>query len=199
MDGEKPSVLNRRVVVFTIGTGMFFGACTMAAGAFWWWKSNQNISVEVIEAGVNEAGKMVLVDVGGAVEKPGVYELKSGDRIKDALLLAGGLSANADREYVEKIINLAQTVSDGDKLYIPIANAIENDKAQVSNVKESKSGYININSAGVEELNKLIGVGDTRAAAVVAGRPYQKKEDLVSRKIIPASVYEKIKDKISVY
>jgi DNA uptake protein ComE-like DNA-binding protein len=55
---------------------------------------------------------------------------------------------------------------------------------------------VDINSASPEALDKLPGVGPVRAKAIIAGRPYNGKDDLVQRKIIPANVYNQIKDKI---
>jgi len=59
-----------------------------------------------------------------------------------------------------------------------------------------QSGLVDINSASPEALDKLPGVGPVRAKAIIAGRPYNGKDDLVQRKIIPANVYNQIKDKI---
>ena len=69
-------------------------------------------------------GEQVMVDVAGAVEKPGLYKLTSGSRIGDALVMAGGLSAAADREWVAKSINLAEVLKDGGKVYIPVKQEI---------------------------------------------------------------------------
>jgi competence protein ComEA len=63
--------------------------------------------------------------------------------------------------------------------------------------KSEKAGeLVDINSASAEELDKLPGVGPVRAKAIIAGRPYNGKDDLTNRKIIPANVYNEIKDKI---
>jgi competence protein ComEA len=63
--------------------------------------------------------------------------------------------------------------------------------------KSEKAGeLVDINSASVEELDKLPGVGPVRAQAIIVGRPYKGKDDLTNRKIIPANVYNGIKDKI---
>jgi competence protein ComEA len=59
-----------------------------------------------------------------------------------------------------------------------------------------QGGLVDINSASPEALDKLPGVGPARAKAIIAGRPYNGKDDLVQRKIIPSSVYNQIKDKI---
>lgn len=57
-------------------------------------------------------------------------------------------------------------------------------------------GLVDINSASAEELDKLPGIGTPRAKAIIAGRPYSGKDDLVRRKIIPPNVYNQIKEKI---
>ena len=59
-----------------------------------------------------------------------------------------------------------------------------------------QGGLVDINSASAEELDKLPGVGPARAKAIIANRPYNGKDDLTQRKIIPANVYSQIKDKI---
>ncbi len=61
---------------------------------------------------------------------------------------------------------------------------------------KEKAGLLDINSASESELKAIPGVGDTYAKKIIAGRPYAKKDQLKSKKIIPDSLYEKIKDKI---
>ncbi len=63
-------------------------------------------------------------------------------------------------------------------------------------VAQAKTGLIDINQAKAEELMKLKGIGEARAEAIVKGRPYARKDELVQKKIIPESVYNDIKDKI---
>jgi competence protein ComEA len=63
--------------------------------------------------------------------------------------------------------------------------------------KSAQAGQlVDINSASAEELDKLPGVGPARVKAIIANRPYSGKDDLTQRKIIPANVYNRIKDKI---
>ncbi len=143
----------------------------------------------------SESGRLIWIDVAGAVVKPGVYQLPQDARIKDALVVAGGLTSEADRTFVEKIINLAAKMKDGDKVYVP---------TKVSEVLGSQSNSsinqrVNINTATSEELDSLWGVGAARAADIAANRPYQTVEDLITKKVITKSVFEKIKDKITVY
>ena len=61
---------------------------------------------------------------------------------------------------------------------------------------QAKTELIDINSAKAEELMTLKGIGEARAKAIIKGRPYARKDDLVRKKIVPQSIYDEIKDKI---
>ena len=67
----------------------------------------------------------IYVDLAGAVEKAEVYEVSSGARLKDILIMAGGLSQDADREYFTRNFNLARVVSDQEKIYVPSIEEIQ--------------------------------------------------------------------------
>ena len=68
--------------------------------------------------------------------------------------------------------------------------------AQAPAGSREQNGLVDINSASAEELDKLAGVGPARAKAIISHRPYNGKDDLAQRKIIPQNVYDQIKDKI---
>lgn len=68
--------------------------------------------------------------------------------------------------------------------------------AATTTTPAAKTALIDINSATAAELDALPGIGEARSKAIIAGRPYKGKDDLVNKKIIPAGVYEKIKDQI---
>lgn len=143
-------------------------------------------------------GGQVTVDVAGAVEWPGVYKLPSGSRIGDALVMAGGLAGNADREWVAKTINLAEVVKDGGKIYVPAKQ--EQGRTENKNIEYGEAqGRVNINTASVGELDRLEGIGEVRARAIIDNRPYGSTLELVSKAKIPESVYDDIKDQVSVY
>ena len=57
---------------------------------------------------------------------------------------------------------------------------------------------VNVNSASVEELDELDGIGKTRAVAIIGGRPYSRPEELVSKHVLSKNVYDVIKDKITI-
>lgn len=153
------------------------------------------------ETSDKEDGGEIVVDVAGAVEKPGIYKLSSNSRIGDAVVKAGGLAANADREWVASTLNLAEKVEDGVKIYIPNKGMVQADPVSQTNQRSVniKNQKLNINTASVTELDKLEGIGEARANSIVSNRPYAKTEELVTIAKLPQSVYDKIKDSISVY
>lgn len=144
-----------------------------------------------------QADKMLSVDVSGAVQKPGVYQLKEGSRIEDVISLAGGFNASANKEYISKYLNLAQKISDGSKVYVPAEGetAISGNGGSVAGVQSK----VNINQASESELEALPGVGSATAAKIISGRPYQSTDELLSKKVVGKSVFDKIKDSVSVY
>ena len=143
----------------------------------------------------------IFVEVSGQVEKPGVYKLEKGARVEDALILAGGLSAGADRVWVEKSLNRAAKLIDGQKIYIPDKNSnFQNSKTPGVSVQgTSVSGLININTADLKTLDLLPGIGQVYGQSIIEHRPYSNIEELTSRGVLKTGVYEKIKDKITVY
>lgn len=69
-------------------------------------------------------------------------------------------------------------------------------KAEPAPVKAAAEELLDINSASEDQLKKIPGIGDEYSKKIIAGRPYVKKDQLKSRKILPAALYDKIKDKI---
>lgn len=138
---------------------------------------------------------VIRVEVAGAVVRPGVYELANNSRVDEALIEAGGTTGEADAEWVEKNVNRAAKLVDGQKIYIPRRNE--------ANVQVSGGGLqnfrININSASITELDTLPGIGPATANKMVGGRPYSRIEELVERKMVSQKVFEAISDKIAVW
>lgn len=140
------------------------------------------------------------VDVSGAVTNPGVYALSSEARVEDALKAAGGVTISADPVYLSKSLNLAQKVTDGMKIYVPVANEA-GPSAMVAGAQASVAvgGPININVASASELDQLSGVGLVTAQKIIDARPYSSIDELVIKKVVTRSVYDKIKDRIVLY
>lgn len=167
--------------------------------------------VEILSADESkEEGGEIVVDVEGAVENPGIYKLETEARVNDGLVAAGGMSANADREWISKNVNLAQILTDGVKIYIPYkgeydvgqSDAVVVSVGSTSNQGEvigvSVEGKININTASVSELDSLWGIGAARSAAIIENRPFSSTNELLDKKIIPSNVFERIKDEITI-
>ena len=138
---------------------------------------------------------LIRVYVCGAVANPGVVEIPRGSRVEDALNAAGGFGADAGREAV----NLADWVSDGQKLYFPR----EGEEAQESEAgSEAGSGLVNINTADVAALCTLPGIGESRARDIISYREanggFESCEDIMKVSGIKTGAYEKIRDKITV-
>lgn len=185
------------------GVLLLFGGFSFLSGIF------EQPKVEVLESGGIEGvggiegstGK-ITVEVSGAVVKPGVYELLASDRVERLLIASGGLSAEADREWVEKYINRAAKLLDGQKIYIPKTGEITVYSPQ-STVKGANvvvsglSSAVNINSASQTELEKLKGIGPARASSIIENRPYVSIDELVSKKVISKKLLEEIKEQIT--
>lgn len=160
----------------------------------------------VFESGENASSSAKLqsqeitVDVEGAVVKPGVYSLKEDARIQDALIASGGLSAQADRNWVAAKVNLAQKIKDGAKIYIPLIGQDQNKINSLTGtggMQGSSENSIDINSASQQELDSLPGVGAVTSQKIINGRPYEVIDDLLNKKIVGSKVFEQIKDKIA--
>ena len=139
--------------------------------------------------------QMVYVYVCGAVQEPGVVEVPEGSRVEEALRLAGGMTEKADPFYV----NLAETVTDGQKLYFPTTEEAEGLEAAL---KAAEDGLVNINTASAEELCTLPGIGASRAADIVRYREqngaFPTKEDIMKVSGIKQNAYDRLCDKITV-
>lgn len=140
----------------------------------------------------------ILIDVEGAVQKPGVYHLDQSARFQDGLVAAGGLSEDADRTWIAKNINLATKLIDGSKIYLPKAGEIP-----INTLTSNSSGVVtnqlvNINSASESELDMLPGVGPVTARKIISNRPYGSLEELLSKKVVSARIFGQIKEKVSV-
>ena len=140
---------------------------------------------------------VIFVDIKGAVKNPGVYQMKSGDRVKDALDAAGGLTGEADSQKV----NLAQRVEDQMVIVVPkVGEEATEIPAGAMSKEASKEGKVNINTATVEELKTLKGVGEKKAEAIIEYRKkngsFKTKEDLMKVRGIGKKLFESFQERI---
>jgi competence protein ComEA len=139
----------------------------------------------------------IMVDIEGAVKKPGLVELEVGVRLDGAIKAVGGLTKKADKDWIARNLNLASKLTDGQKIYIPkIGEA--NVSAASSQVASEITGKININTATESELDTLPGIGPVRAGDIIAGRPYKSIDELLSKGAVGEKTFEKIKDQVTV-
>ncbi|MDQ3249410.1 MAG: ComEA family DNA-binding protein [Chloroflexota bacterium] len=133
----------------------------------------------------------ITVFISGAVQQPGLYALPADARVGDALTLAGGLIATANAA----LINQAEKLWDGAQVHVPDSAApaeqmvaaqppvgVSGDPAPVSlaggAMTGGAAGSVNINTATVAELETLPGIGPSKAAAIIANRPYATVDEL---------------------
>ncbi len=156
----------------------------------------------------------VTVDVAGAVASPGVYELVAGARVEDAIAAAGGFSQDADIPWIEKNLNRAMKINDGVKLFIPKKGEVETsykegcaaftgDVAQscitfgAGGSSSQNSTTISINMASQSELELLPGVGPVTAQKILTNRPYANLNELVTKKAMSQSLFDKVKNQLA--
>ena len=186
--------MKRRIKGFLLLIGSFivFSGCK-EEGDGWYFPAQATETVVNNEDLPGEPIDKIVVYICGAVKEPGVVSLDKDSRVVDAIAMAGGFTQEADETY----INLAGKLQDGEKVYVPTLTEVSQWKAQ-----EQKEPLININTAGLEELCKLPGIGESKAADIIAYREkqglFQKKEDLMKVPGIKQNLYEKIEDKIIV-
>ena len=140
---------------------------------------------------------VIFVDIKGAVKNPGVYQMKVGDRVKDALEAAGGLTEEADSQKV----NLAKRLEDQMVIVVPkVGEEAEEIPAGETRKEATKEGKVNINTATVEELKTLKGVGEKKAEAIIEYRKkngsFQTKEDLMKVRGIGKKLFDSFQERI---
>ena len=139
----------------------------------------------------------IFVDVKGAVKNPGVFETTKDKRIKDLIDVAGGLLDDADTS----TLNLSQKVKDQMVIYV-LKHGEKPKQISDGGSSSSNTDVININTANLEQLMKISGVGKTKAEAIIEHREkngdFKKKEDITKVHGIGKATFEKIKDKIEV-
>jgi competence protein ComEA len=166
----------------------------------------------------------VTVDLSGAVNNPGVYTLSNSSRISDLLRVGEGFSGEAAVSWIARNLNLSRPLADAEKIYIPFEWDIVDGSVlepaplvrQASAVSEPSGGedsegnvetdgatvstndaLINVNTATLDELDGLEGIGPKYAQKIVDGRSYDNYAALIESSGVPESVFVKIKDEIS--
>lgn len=149
----------------------------------------------------------IFVDIKGAVRKEGVYELTSGSRVTDVVKLAGGFTDDADK----KSVNLAEKVADEAVIYVarvgeevtPASTPSQaKDTAASGALQDADSAQINLNTATLEELQTISGIGAKRAQDIIDYRDnnggFSSVDDLKNVSGIGEKTLEKLKAEVTV-
>lgn len=145
---------------------------------------------------------VIYVDVKGEVHHPGVYQMKAENRVKDLIEAAGGFTPLAD----DQKLNLAQLLGDQMVIVVPKKGEEVNSElaqAPTSQKKEvGKEVKVNINTATVEELKTLKGIGEKKAEAIIEYRKkngsFKNKEELMKVRGIGKKLYESFQERVIV-
>ena len=164
-------------------------------------EADEKVSEESEETKETEQ-EPIWVYVCGQVVCPGVYELKNGDRVYQAIDAAGGFTEAASREFW----NQAEILSDGQKIYVPTKEETEQfgsaTEKGTMDAGKSEDGRVNLNTASKQELTSLSGIGESRAEAIIRYREenggFQSIEEIKKIEGIKEGIFEKIKNDITV-
>jgi competence protein ComEA len=144
----------------------------------------------------------LIVDVQGAVARPGLVRLPAGSRVADAIATAGGYTKETDLLAAAGQINLAATLSDGAQIFVPIRGVAGGPGTDGSGSGSGSDGpgLVNLNTATPEELEALPGIGPVTVQKIVAARqerPFATLEELVERDVMHSGQLEDIRDLVT--
>jgi len=154
--------------------------------------TNSQINANTVEI----KQQQITIHIDGQVNKPGLYNLPADSRINDAVKMADGLTEKANSQ----LVNLASLLQDGQKIYIP---AIDESIPEDSSINRSSVvlKLININSADLDGLVSLPGIGTTKAQAIIDYRnehgPFIDKKDIILVPGIGETILDSIFDLIT--
>jgi competence protein ComEA len=153
--------------------------------------------------------RALVVDVEGAVVRPGLVRVPAGARVGDAIDLAGGFAPTTDLAAAARMLNLAQEVTDGLKIVVPaIGDGLGSgdgrsgaDTPDGSDQAHVEAGLVDLNLATDAELDTLPGVGPATIAKIVAAReesPFRSVDELRGRGIVGEATFGKLRDLVTV-
>ena len=196
-----------------IKVGVLFVCLIIGMGLFW--MSRQGEEVEEAATSLAETtilpqevedkttvSTVIYVDVKGEIHHPGVYQMKAESRVKDLIEAAGGFTPLAD----DQKLNLAQLLEDQMVIVVPKkGEEVNSELAQASTSQKKevgKEGKVNINTATVEELKTLKGIGGKKAEAIIEYRKqngsFKNKEELMKVRGIGKKLYESFEERVIV-
>lgn len=146
------------------------------------------------------ASHEMVVDVQGAVARPGLVRLAPGSRVADAIAAAGGYTPQTDVLAAASSINLAAPLSDGAQVFVPMLGLAGGPGPAASGGGAAGSGLVNLNTASPEALEALPGIGPVTVQKIVAARqerPFATLEELVERDVMNRGQLDDIRDLVT--
>ncbi len=202
MDDISPKqwiILTILVAIIAFGTGRIYGFKSgVKQNNFSSIKANsQNFEIRNASSAKDKNDSLLTVYVTGEVKNPDVYKLPQDSIVKDAIQKAGGPNEDADLV----AINLARKITDGEEIIVPKKGSSGTEQ-QGGTSKGTNSGKININTADINTLQKLPGIGEVKANAIIQYRKtngaFKTIHDITRVSGIGEKTFEKIKDLITV-
>jgi competence protein ComEA len=160
--------------------------------------------IETVEPTASaDTGGEIVVNVVGAVLRPGVYRLPAGSRVGDAIAAAGGYGPRVAADRVDRLLNLAAVVRDGDRILVPSRDdpAAEPVVTGGTGGGSDDAAVIDLNTATQAALESLPGIGPVTAAKIIAARtesPFRSIDDLLERQLVGQKTFEAIRALVTV-
>lgn len=207
----KKSIIKKfwKVLVGVLSCCMLLNGCGTVKDAPISWQLEEEETTMELETSTVENREaedtqecMIYVYICGAVVNPGVYQVTEGSRLFEAIDAAGGMLDEADLASQ----NLARVVQDGEQIQIWTKEEMEEQKKSgiamdTANITECK-GLVNINTASVQELTTLTGIGESRAQAIVKYREtnglFKSIDGIKKVTGIKEGLFERIRDQITI-